>query len=261
MRRRLLRRPLLTKDKGWPEGVARHALASVDSTMNEAARLAPGLSGPAWIFARVQTAARGRRGRAWRAPEGNFSATLVMRPEGGLPQAALYSFVAALALEAALSHVAGPHARFAIKWPNDVLLDGGKIAGILLETLGQGAQLKLAIGIGVNLAQTPAPETLEPEAMQPVNLAQQTGMQVTPEDFLPILAQAFDHYDQQFRDYGFDAIRNAWLARAARLGEQITARVGSQTHHGIFETIDHSGALILREQQGTRAIAAADIFF
>ncbi|MBN2740331.1 MAG: biotin--[acetyl-CoA-carboxylase] ligase [Rhodobacteraceae bacterium] len=229
--------------------------------MNEAARLAPGLSGSTWIFARVQTAARGRRGRVWRAPEGSFSATLLMRPEGGLAHAALYSFVAALALEAALSHVAGPHARLSIKWPNDVLLDGGKIAGILLETLGQGADSALAIGIGVNLAHAPAHDTLEAGAMAPVSLLEQTGLRVTPEDFLPMLARAFAHYDQQFRDYGFDAIRNAWLARAARLGEPITARVGSQTYHGIFETIDHSGALTLREQQGTRAIAAADIFF
>ncbi|KEP71031.1 biotin--acetyl-CoA-carboxylase ligase [Thioclava dalianensis] len=244
----------------WPEGVARHVLASVDSTMNEAARLAPGLSGSAWIFAHEQTAARGRRGRAWRAPQGNFAATLVMRPKGGLAHAALYSFVAALALEAALSHAAGPHARLAIKWPNDVLLSGGKIAGILLESLTpDGSQL--AIGIGVNLAEVPARDTLEATAMAPVSLLGETGMRVAPQDFLPMLAQAFDHYDSQFRDYGFEAIRNAWLARAARLGETITARTGRETHTGVFETIDATGALVLRDGQGRRAISAAEIFF
>ena len=229
--------------------------------MDEAARLAPGLSGSAWIFAHQQTAARGRRGRAWRMPAGNFSATLVMPPEGGLARAALYSFVAGLALEAALAHVAGPHARLSIKWPNDVLLNGGKIAGILLESLGQGGALKLAIGIGVNLAQAPERATLEPEAMAPVSLLGETGMRVSPEDFLPMLAGAFAHYDRQFRDYGFDAIRNAWLARAARLGEEITARIGTQSYQGIFETINQDGALILREPQGQRVIAAADIYF
>lgn len=248
-----------TKRENWPEGVARHVLGSVDSTMNEAARLAPGLSASAWIFAHQQTAARGRRGRDWRAPTGNFSATLVMRPEGGLAQAALYSFVAALALEAALAHVAGPHARLSIKWPNDVLLNGGKIAGILLESLNGGAQL--AIGIGVNLAHAPGRDEVEPEAMAPVSLSGETGITVTPEEFLPMLAQAFAHYDRQFRDYGFDAIRNAWLARAARLGEEITARVGSETHRGTFETIDATGALILTGPDGRRAISAADIFF
>ncbi|WP_256365669.1 biotin--[acetyl-CoA-carboxylase] ligase [Thioclava sp. JE_KL1] len=248
-----------TERDDWPEGVARHVLPSVDSTMDEAARLAPGLSGSAWIFAHEQTAARGRRGRAWRAPTGNFSATLVMRPEGGLGQAALYSFVAALALEAALAHVGGPHARLTIKWPNDVLLSGGKIAGILLESLRGGEQI--AIGIGVNLAQAPDRSEVEPEAMAPVSLVGETGMQIAPVDFLPMLAQAFDHYDRQFRDYGFDAIRNAWLARAARLGEEITARVGNETYRGTFETIDETGALILTTPEGRRAISAADIFF
>lgn len=230
--------------------------------MNEAARLAPGLSGPAWIFAHEQTAARGRRGRDWRAPAGNFSATLVLRPKEGLAQAALYSFVAALALEAALAHVAGPHARLSIKWPNDVLLNGGKIAGILLESLAlpRGAHA-LAIGIGVNLAAAPPRDALEPEALPAVSLAGETGLSVAPVEFLPMLAQAFAHYDRQFQDYGFDPIRNAWLARAARLGEEITARTGHETHRGTFETIDATGALILTGPHGRRAISAADIFF
>lgn len=230
--------------------------------MAEAARLAPHLSGPAWILAREQTAGRGRRGRDWVDPPGNFAATLILRPRGGPAGAALFSFVAALALDQALAHVAGPRTRLAIKWPNDVLLNGGKVAGILLESLGTGSALThLAIGVGVNLAHAPDAGVLEPGAVQPVCLEGETGARLTPEEFLPVLAAAFQRWQQQFETYGFTPIRTAWLARAARLGQPITARTGTQSHDGIFETIDDTGALVLATAQGRMAIAAADVFF
>ncbi|MFP1643396.1 biotin--[acetyl-CoA-carboxylase] ligase [Pontitalea aquivivens] len=253
----------MSADPGdWPEGVARHVLGRVDSTMAEAARLAPHLSGPAWVFAQEQTAARGRRGRDWHMPAGNFAATLILRPRGGLPQAALYSFVAALALDEALARVAGPSAGLAIKWPNDVLLNGGKVAGILLESIGSGASLShLAIGIGVNLAEAPDPGLLEPGAVPPVSLRGETGLSIAPGDFLPILAQAFARWQAQLDTWGFGPIRTAWLSRAARIGQRIVARTGRETHEGIFETIDDSGAMILRTAKGRLPIAAGDIFF
>lgn len=246
----------------WPEGVARHVLARVDSTMAEAARLAPRIAGPAWIQAKEQTAARGRRGRDWKMPEGNFAATLLFHPKCELTQAALYSFVAALALEEALSRLIGPAGRLSIKWPNDVLLNGGKVAGILLESIGTGGQLShLAIGIGVNLAEAPPASQLEASAMAPVSVAGETGLTITPEEFLPPLAMAFDRLARQFETYGFAPIRTAWLARAARLGETVVARTTTETTEGVFETIDDSGAMILRTAHGPRAIAAADVFF
>ncbi|MFT3689788.1 MAG: biotin--[acetyl-CoA-carboxylase] ligase [Paenirhodobacter sp.] len=246
----------------WPEGVARHVLGSVDSTMSEAARLAPHLAGPAWILALEQTSGRGRRGRAWQMPAGNFSATLLFRPKVALPEAALYTFVSSLALDEALSQIAGPHARLSIKWPNDVLLNGGKIAGILLETAGKGGvPTHLAIGIGVNLVAAPPASLVEPGAVRPVSLADETGIRIPPEDFLPPLAMAFDRWARQYETYGFAPIREAWLARAARLGERLIARTGSESHEGIFETIDQTGAMILRTAEGPRAIAAADVFF
>ena len=231
--------------------------------MLEAARLAPHLTGPAWILARAQTAARGRRGRAWRSPKGNFSATYLMNPTargltGGPAQSANYSFIAALALYDALQSAAGPAAALAIKWPNDVLLNGGKIAGILLESV---EATHLAIGIGVNLAEAPPRDTLEAGALPPVSLAGETGITLTPDAFLDLLAAAFARYDLQFRTYGFAPIRSAWLARAARLGQVITARTGTSERIGTFETIDETGALILTSAQGRHAIAAADIYF
>ena len=262
--RRWRRRLLLSgKAPVWPEDVARHILGTVDSTMMEAARLAPHLSGPAWILAREQTAARGRRGRAWRSPAGNFSATYVMNPAArgltkGPAEVALYSFIAALALYDALADAVGPAASLAIKWPNDVLLNGGKIAGILLESTGEG---HLAVGIGVNLVAAPPASEVEARAVPPVSLEGETGIRIAPEDFLTLLASAFAHYDAQFRTYGFAPIRTAWIARAARIGQVITARTGTAETIGTFEGIDESGALILTTSGQRHTIAAADIYF
>ncbi len=243
----------------WPEGVGRIVLPEIDSTNAEAARLAPSLSGPAWIMALRQTKGRGRRGREWRDPEGNFAATYVTRPGGPPDQVALRSFVAALALHEALVTVTGRAEPFALKWPNDVLLNGGKLAGILLESIGFGAQVgSLAIGIGVNLRMAPATEG---GAVKPVSLMGETGTNITPEEFLDILAPAFARWEAQLATYGFAPIRTAWLDRAARLGQAITARTVTESYTGTFEGIDASGALQLRDAQGLRAIPAADVYF
>ncbi|RJL14508.1 biotin--[acetyl-CoA-carboxylase] ligase [Paracoccus siganidrum] len=246
----------------WPEDVARHVLDRVDSTNAEALRLAPSLSGPAWILARRQQAGRGRRGRSWSDPPGNFAATLVLRPEGGPGDAARLSFVAALALHDALGRLIGPHGRLALKWPNDVLLNGGKLSGILLESAGAGPQVAaLAIGIGVNLAAAPEDGAIEPGAVRPVSLKGETRLEVAPEELLDVLAPAFEHWWRQLRSYGFQPIRRAWLARAARLGETIVARTGETRTEGRFEGIDDSGALMLTTARGRVLIPAADIYF
>lgn len=246
----------------WPEGVARHVLDRVDSTNAEAMRLAPGLSGPTWIMARQQTAGRGRRGRAWTDPPGNFAASLVLRPDGGPADAARLSFVAALAVHDALRRLCGPHLNVALKWPNDVLLNGGKLSGILLESVGSGGAIhSLVIGIGINLATAPHLEQIEPGALRPVSLQGETGLTVSPDDMLTALAHAFDDWSRQMCHYGFAPIRTAWLARAARLGETITARIGTIETTGRFEGIDDTGALILTGPRGRQAIPAADICF
>ncbi|WP_406721005.1 biotin--[acetyl-CoA-carboxylase] ligase [Thioclava litoralis] len=245
----------------WPEAVARKTLPRVDSTMSEASRMAPHQAGPVWILAHEQTAGHGRRGRPWIAPAGNFSASYLFRPGVEPAQAALYSFVTALALDEALCQVAGPQAHLAIKWPNDVLLNGGKVSGILLETIGQGPEAWLCIGVGVNLAGAPPVTSVEPGAIAPVSLRETLGFAPTPDEFLAYLAPAFERFATQFRTYGFAPIRTAWLARAARIGTQIRARTGTETHEGIFETIDESGAMILAGADGRMAISAADIFF
>lgn len=240
----------------WPEGVGREVVEKTDSTNAEALRrAAAGEAGPLWIMAREQTAARGRRGRAWAAPAGNFGATLLLRPPG---DRALRSFVAALALNDALVALTGRAELFALKWPNDVLLAGGKVAGILLEAVNGGA---LAVGIGVNLAHAPDAAALEPGAVRPVALAGATGLTVSPDELLDALAPAFAAWEDRLVDEGFGPVRAAWLARAARLGETVTARLPDRTLSGRFETIDESGALVLATPGGRMVLPAADLSF
>ncbi|MGI3184304.1 biotin--[acetyl-CoA-carboxylase] ligase [Nioella aestuarii] len=247
---------------GWPEGVGRRVLHSVDSTMAEGARIAPSLAGPEWVLALEQTAGHGRRGRAWSSPKGNFFASLVLQPKEAPDKVALRSFVAALALRDAFVAATGRVEAFKLKWPNDVLLNGGKVAGILLESVGAGQGVThLIIGIGVNLVAAPGADQVEPGAVPPVSLLSETGVRVSPEEFLDLLAASYDRYETQFTTYGFAPIRTAWLQGAARLGETITARTTAESITGRFETIDEAGNLILTTPKGQRAIPAADIFF
>jgi BirA family biotin operon repressor/biotin-[acetyl-CoA-carboxylase] ligase len=245
----------MTRD--WPAGYARHIYDTVDSTLSEAARMIPTLDGPAWLMAVEQTAARGRRGRSWATPRGNFAGTLILPRREPPAQAALRSFVASLALFRSFAAVTGQPEAFALKWPNDVLLRGGKVAGILLETSGD----YLVIGIGVNLVKAPSPEAVEPGAVTPVNLRSTLGLTVPPEDFLDTLAGTYAELEETFTREGFAPIRQAWLAHAARLGERITARTMKDSWTGTFEDVDADGNLILRMPQGRKAIAAAEVFF
>ncbi len=241
----------------WPQGVDRRVYPTLDSTMAEAARLKDGLAGPTWILALEQTAAHGRRGRKWEQPGGNFSATLVFRPEGSVEARAQRSYVAALALRDTITSVSGRGSGLSLKWPNDVLLNGGKLAGILLESIGD----HLAIGIGVNLLDAPAASDLEPDAQPPASLMGETGLRLSPEEFLDHLAPAYAAREAQFATYGFAPVRTEWLRHAARLGEVITARLAGKVITGTFETVDETGVLVLKAADGTHKIAAADVFF
>jgi BirA family transcriptional regulator, biotin operon repressor / biotin---[acetyl-CoA-carboxylase] ligase len=215
-----------------------------------------------WIVAEAQTAGRGRRARPWSSPRGNFYGTLIMHPTEEAERVALRSFAAALALRDALVSVTGLPGSFALKWPNDVLLNGGKVAGILLESAALGStSATLCIGIGVNLITAPDPAAIEPGAVLPVSLLAETGLRVMPDAFLAALAPAYAHWEKTFTAEGFAPLREAWLANAARLGEVIRARTGREERVGVFDTIDIHGNLILKMTAGVVAISAADVFF
>lgn len=191
--------------------------------------------------------------------KGNFAASLLTQVPGGPEKAALRSFVAALALRDALVACTGRAEAFALKWPNDVLLHGRKLAGILLESSGSSGHL--CVGIGVNLLSVPDAEDLEPGAVQPVSLAETFGIAIAPEQFLDVLAPAFAKWDARLEVEGFAVVRAAWLNLAARLGKKITARLPNRTYDGIFETIDGTGALVLLTGTGRVKLPAAEIHF
>lgn len=243
----------------WPRGTGRVILDEVDSTMAEAARRASTLDRPTWIMARRQTAARGRRGQAWEMPEGNFAATFVFRPGGNAASAALRSFMASNALFEALALKINRD-RLAVKWPNDVLLNGGKVAGILLESVGSGHEVDwLAIGIGVNL--TDVPQGIRDAAFPPVSLAGEGGQPCDRDELLSMLASNMATEERIFTELGFGPIRENWLRKAARLNEVITARTAREEFTGVFETVDEAGQLVLRTPKGRLTIPAADVYF
>jgi BirA family biotin operon repressor/biotin-[acetyl-CoA-carboxylase] ligase len=246
---------------GWPAGVDLRIFDSIDSTNAEAARrVTAGLTAPLWIFAAEQTAGVGRRGRVWASPKGNFAATVVFPLNGPVRVAALRSFVAANALYDTCRDVLGDATGLSLKWPNDVLFHDRKMAGILLETLGRGPS-HMCIGFGVNLNSDPSDETIEAGALAPIRLGDHTDGPIDPLEFLTLLATHFDAWNRSFDTVGFAPTRKAWMTRAARVGQVVTARTGTRTLSGIFETVDESGALVLQAADGRHLITAADIFF
>lgn len=244
--------------RAWPLGYGRLVVPEVGSTLDAAREAARTEPAPFWILAYLQTAARGRRGRSWSMPQGNFAATLVIAPDSAPSDMALRSFVMALALYDALDGLTGQRERLALKWPNDVLLNGGKVAGILLERSGDGP---LLIGVGVNLVAAPSAEVLEQTALRPATLSEETGTNIEPEVFLDALASTYAEWETTFQSFGFAPVRDAWLARAARLGARITARMNQEELTGVFEDVDLEGHLVIRGPRGLRRLAAADIYF
>lgn len=243
----------------WPAGYALLELDGIDSTNQEARRrAAAGEVRPLWIAAARQSAGRGRRGRTWQSAPGNLFATLLLRPDKPAGECAQLSFVAALAVSDMLARFA-PHAGITLKWPNDVLADGRKIAGILLESESQadGAASWLAVGIGVNLASFP-----EDAEFPAVSLATAGIEPPPPKDALLHLAAAFAKWYETWRTAGFAPVREAWLSRASGVGSRIRVRLASEEISGVFQGIDDSGALLLGLPGGTtRFIAAGEIFF
>lgn len=223
------------------------ALDEIDSTNEEALRrLKAGAPDGTLISARLQTAGRGRRGRVWDSPPGNLYMSIIVRGVDGAAAGQL-SYVSALAAGDAI----GP--RTAFKWPNDILVGGRKVAGILIEAeAAQGRLIGLVVGIGVNVLH--APEGTEFPA---TSLAAEGLPPVTPED----VAARFADWRGRWQRDGFAPIRARWLERAAGVGAAIAARLPDATVTGIFAGIDGAGALLLDGVDGDRrTIPAADVF-
>lgn len=235
------------------------AYETLDSTNAEARRRAEaGETGPVWITAALQTAGRGRRGRAWSTQKGNLAATLLTASDVPAAEAAQLSFVAALAAcDLADACLGAGAAR--LKWPNDVLIHGRKAVGILVESGGRpDGRLWLAVGIGVNLAH--APQDVERPAAAFADFMQ--GPPPAPLAALEVLAAAFERWRKAWSTRGFAPIAEAWTERAIGLGQPCEARLPNRTLTGVAEGMDSDGALRLRLDDGTlERITAGDVFF
>ena len=229
------------------------AIAETGSTNDEMARLAAaGEPEGSWFRADRQTGGRGRHGRSWASDPGNLYASTIVRlreTDGSPPSLTL---VAAVALEQVLSARLG-EGRAMIKWPNDLLVEGAKIAGILLEREGDA----VVVGFGVNLAH--APDGL---GRAVTSLAGQTGQAVPPAEFLPDLAESFRYWLGRWRGGGrTDPVRARWMERAHPLGTALRVRAGDSVMlEGLFDGVDAMGALRLRLADGSaRVIHAGDV--
>jgi BirA family transcriptional regulator, biotin operon repressor / biotin---[acetyl-CoA-carboxylase] ligase len=243
-----------------PDGYRRSRFDSLPST-NAAALAAArdGEGGGLWVTAAEQTEGRGRRGRGWATDRGNLAASLMLIDPAPAEIAPTLSFVAGVALHQAVVDVAGPTIaeRLALKWPNDLLLDGFKVAGILIE--GErlvGGGLAVAVGIGVNCVAHPQVSN------HPASDFRARGVPLAAEALFRALARRMaDETVAWGSGAGFAATRRAWLARAMGIGAPIRVDLGERVVEGRFETIDEAGRLVVDGGDGTReAVSAGDVF-
>jgi BirA family biotin operon repressor/biotin-[acetyl-CoA-carboxylase] ligase len=234
------------------------ALDVVDSTNEEAKRrAAKGAPHGTVVWSRRQTAGRGRRGRTWTSEEGNLYVSVLLRDGLTAATATQLTFVAANAILDTASSFLPQTTDIQVKWPNDVLIDGAKVSGILLETAAasDGSLDWLVVGIGINVDHGPA-ATPYPA----ISLREAGAGDISVPAVLRAVVKHFNDDFAVWRKLGFDPIREKWLGKAAGLGKPITVRLEDETLHGTFDGLDPSGALILANGSETRRVTAGDVF-
>ena len=242
-----------------PESIRLIRLNAIASTNDEAKQLATaGAEEGTLVWADEQTRGRGRQGRIWHSPPGNLYCSLVLRPAKPPGESAGLSFVASLSVCKALEEFLPSSADLRLKWPNDVLINGKKTAGILSESAATGAGNVewVIIGCGVNVASHPA------ESDYPVtNLMEEGCSGATVDAVLVAYLRHTLDWVQTWREHGFAPVRDAWLDRAIGLGGPIRVRLGAQEIEGRFTDMDETGTLLVELADGkTRKVTAGDVF-
>ena len=217
-----------------------HFIPTCESTNDEAKKLPLNSA----IYTAIQTKGKGRTGRKWIDGKGNLMASITLAKE---PNAYFYSFLISLAVAQSIAFLS-PR----IKWPNDILIDGKKISGILLETTDD----KLIIGVGVNIQNHP-----EAHLLYETTDLKEYGYIVEAEKLLQDILQNLSFMVDLYQKKGFEQIRLEWLNFACGLGSKILVRLPNKTLTGTFNDIDKNGALILIDEQGNKhSITAGDVF-
>jgi BirA family biotin operon repressor/biotin-[acetyl-CoA-carboxylase] ligase len=245
-----------------PAGYRLLRMEAVDSTNAEARRRAKaGEPGPLWIWSARQSQGRGRGGREWISQHGNLFASLLISVNCPIRVAAQLALVAGIATYDTIAKLIAYEGRseLLLKWPNDVLLCGEKLAGILLENVGSPVENRsmVVIGTGINLADYP------PDLPQPAVSLAAYGMTVTPADALEVLSATTHEWLARWADGTcFPSIRRAWLDRAGPTGRPLRVRLNGEETEGVYAGLDADGALRLLAPDGSEyRIAAGDVFF
>ncbi len=214
--------------------------------------------GRLWVIADTQTGGRGRNGRVWSSPRGNLHASLLLIDPAPPHRAAELGFVTGVAAAHALREILCGDRSVTIKWPNDVLHDGAKVCGILLESANlPDGRFACVAGVGVNCRLHP-----ESTPCKATNLSAIAGRPVAPARVFARLSATMTHWLGVWAaGVGFAAVRAEWLSLAAGLGAWISVARPLQTIEGTFQTIDSTGRLILEQASGQVAIEAGDVFF
>lgn len=237
-----------------------HAFDSVGSTNVEARNLAEaGAEEGTLVWTRRQEQGVGRRGRTWSSPEGNLYCSLVLRPDCEVAAAARLSFLIALAIRRAIAGFLSPDVPLELKWPNDILVDRKKCAGILLESKmrADGRMDYVVVGTGINIASYPE----KTDGLPATSLAA-AGAKRSVEEVLSAYSYSFLDLYTTWRQQGFEPVRQGWLAHATGIGESVTVRLADETLEGTFVGLDPNGALILGMRSGEkRLVTAGEVFF
>lgn len=239
-----------------PLGYVLHTFDLLPSTMDEAARLAS-LNAPegTLVIASRQTKGRGRPGKMWSSLPGNLLFSLILRPRCSLQEATALGFLLSVAIGHALVTLAPLSLHIQYKWPNDILIEGKKVAGVLLEVEPSlshptGTPTWIIAGIGLNLAQYP------PDTSFPATSLHAKGLSVTASQFLSVFCLELQELLRLWRSQGFSPIRELWMSRVWGLYHEMAVQYGTETHTGIFEDINPTGSLVLRTPIGNQHIIA-----
>lgn len=240
-----------------PDGFDHQAFLSIDSTNKEAIRrLQKSDASGLWITASEQTLGRGRLGREWVSKPGNLYCSLIQKTDNDIKKSAQLTFVASLAVRDTIGQFIGDE-RVKCKWPNDILVDGKKICGILLESYEDAnGNHYMIIGIGINIAHHPQ-ETI----YETTHINELSEYVFSHVDVFYILANKMSQWILNWEIEGFDAIRSDWLFHASGVGKTITVRLPKEEIVGRFVDLDSSGALMLQIGSEIKLIHSGDVFF